>query len=456
MTTSHFDIIVLGGGPAGCAVARGLSELGFSVAIISQSRAASVWEGLSRRTLELLRDLGFAQTLAGLGPEVRREANWNGLTSSLNTEWVVERKRFDAALRNEANALGVAVINGLVRHTGWNGASWTVVAQSREVKIQEFYCKFIIDARGRRAPTAQKGSTRGPATTALRAYWQHTGTVGAMTGVASFPDGWAWYAAGHGGRATLQLIVSGEQGSVPGSRVLGSHYDRVVRNLPEAGRWLAGATRYGTVSAHSAGARLVASVIDERQARVGDAAMTIDPLSGHGIYEALTAVRVLAPVVNTMLRKPARLRQAIMFYRQRMQGRFMQVCRTGRESYAQEQRWPGSGFWEARHQWPESLSQDETQSAAAPLIARRSVIEDGFVTEREVIVTGSEPRGAWVVEDVPLVRLYRLLQAQVPLPECANRLGVSMEQARLARKWLVRNGLLGALDLSLPALGPPV
>ncbi len=443
MTTSHFDIIVLGGGPAGCAVARGLSELGFSVAIISQSRAASVWEGLSRRTLELLRDLGFAQTLAGLGPEVSREANWNGLTSSLNTEWVVERKRFDAALRNEANALGVAVINGLVRHTGWNGASWTVAAQSREVKKQEFYCKFIIDARGRRAPTAQKGSVRGPATTALRAYWQHTGTVGAMTGVASFSDGWAWYAAGHGGRATLQLIVSGEQGSVPGSRVLGSHYDRVVRNLPEAGRWLAGATRYGTVSAHSAGARLVASVIDERQARVGDAAMTIDPLSGHGIYEALTAVSVLTPVINTMLRKPARLSQAIMFYRERMQGRFMQVCRTGRDFYAQEQRWPGSGFWEARHQWPDSLSLDNTHSMAAPVIAKRAVIEDGFIAEREVFVTGSEPRGAWVVEDVPLVQLYRLLQAQVPLLDCANRLSVSIEQARLARKWLVRNSLLG-------------
>ena len=65
MNTSHFDIVVLGGGPAGCAAARGLSELGFSVAIISQTRAASMWEGLSRRTLEQLEGIGFKQTIDG-------------------------------------------------------------------------------------------------------------------------------------------------------------------------------------------------------------------------------------------------------------------------------------------------------------------------------------------------------------------------------------------------------
>ena len=444
MNTLQFDIIVLGGGPAGSAAARWLSEMGFSVAMISQSRAASVWEGLSRRTLDLLQDMGFEQSLAGLGPEVRREANWNGLTSSRNTEWVVERKHFDAALRNEANALGVAVINGLVLKTVWNGALWTVVVKSREVKKQELYCKFVIDARGRRAPIAQNSSIRGPATTALRAYWMHPSNIYAITGVASFTDGWAWYAASHSGRATLQLIVSGEKGSLPGSKALDSYYDKVVRDLPAAGQWLAGATRYGKVSAHSAGARLATCVIDERQARVGDAAMTIDPLSGHGIYEALTAVCVLVPVVNTMLRKPANLRHAIMYYRERMQGRFMQVCRTGRDFYVQEQRWPGSGFWETRRQWPDSPSQNETQSPPAPVIAKRAVIEDGFITEREVFVTGAEPRGAWVVEDVPLVQLYRLLQAQVPLHDCANRLSVSLDQARLARKWLASNSLLGS------------
>lgn len=444
MSTSRFDIVVLGGGPAGCAAARHLSVLGFSVAIISQARAASMWEGLSRRTLEQLDELGFKQTLENIGPAVRRQANWNGLSSSENTEWVVERRHFDAILRHETDTLGVAVIPGLVRKTAWNGDSWSVLVHSREAKRCEFFCKFIIEARGRRAPAVQQGMTQGPATTALRSYWLHHGNECAMTGAASFADGWAWYAAGNDRRATLQLMVSGEKGGIPGSQALGSHYDRVVRSIPEVRRWLAGAARYGKVSARAAGTRLASCIIDERQARVGDAAMAIDPLSGHGIYEALITARALAPVVNTILREPARLQQAVNFYQDRMQHRFRQVCRAGRDFYAAEQRWPNSRFWEMRQQWPDSQSENESQSPAGPVITKRAVIEDGFITEREVFVTGNEPRGAWVVEDVPLVQLYRLLQAQVSLHDCARRLRVSPEQARLARNWLVRNRVLGS------------
>ena len=225
MNASRFDIVVLDGGPAGCAAARNLSELGFSVAIISQTRAASMWEGLSRRTLEQLEGMRFKQTIDNLGSAVRRQANWNGLSSSQNTEWVVERRRFDAVLRQETNSMGVAVIPGLVRKTIWNGDSWSVLVCSREVKKYEFYCKYIIEARGRRAPTVQKGITQGSVTTALRSFWLHHGNVCAMTGVTSFADGWVWYAAGSSGRATLQLIVSGEKGGIPGAQVLGSHYD---------------------------------------------------------------------------------------------------------------------------------------------------------------------------------------------------------------------------------------
>ena len=438
MNTSHFDIVVLGGRTSGLCCCPGLVGTGvFGGNYFTNEGGVHVGGSFTSYTGTIVK-----QTIDNLGSVVRRQANWNGLSSTQNTEWVVERRRFDAVLRQETNTMGVAVIPGLVRKTMWNGDSWSVLVCSQEVKKYEFYCKFIIEARGRRAPTAPKGLTQGPVTTALRSYWLHHGNVCAMTGVTSFADGWAWYAAGNSGRATLQLIVSGEKGGIPGSQVLGSHYDKVVRAIPEARQWLAGATRYGKVSARSASARLASSIIDERQARVGDAAMAIDPLSGHGIYEALTSARALAPVVNTILCKPARIKQAVNFYHDRMQDRFKQICRVGRDFYAEEQRWSNSRFWEARRQWPAVQSAHETRSGAAAFITRRTVIEGDFITEREVFVTAGEPRGVWVVADVLVVQLYSLLQNRMSLDVCASHLGTTLEQARLAKNWLVRNSLL--------------
>ena len=88
MVAPETDILVAGGGPAGCLAALGLTRLGHRVQLITSPRRPSI-EGLSERVLRALEANECRAALASVGPMVRREAGWNGEISAANAEWVV-------------------------------------------------------------------------------------------------------------------------------------------------------------------------------------------------------------------------------------------------------------------------------------------------------------------------------------------------------------------------------
>jgi 2-polyprenyl-6-methoxyphenol hydroxylase-like FAD-dependent oxidoreductase len=94
-------ILVAGGGPAGCIAAIALVGLGHRVRLIARPRRPAI-EGLSERVLRALEASGCRRALDAVGPAVRREASWNGVTTAANQEWVVARERLDAALLQDA------------------------------------------------------------------------------------------------------------------------------------------------------------------------------------------------------------------------------------------------------------------------------------------------------------------------------------------------------------------
>ena len=71
MTNTHYDILVLGTGPAGAAAARGLASLGYHVLCLGQVRSPETVEGISERVVNALEHQNFTQALRVLSEPTR-------------------------------------------------------------------------------------------------------------------------------------------------------------------------------------------------------------------------------------------------------------------------------------------------------------------------------------------------------------------------------------------------
>ncbi len=403
------DILILGAGPAGCVAARGLRRSGYEVALIGAPRTYPAIEGLTERAVECLAGAGCRQALRRMGPEVRRIATWNGVTSDANREYLVDRRVFDEGLRLDAAEAGAMVIYGRVRRIEQTADGWRVTARGDGEVPVRFDGSFLVEARGRAAPAGSRGNLRGPATTALARRWCVPPDSEARTAVASFADGWSWFVAPGNGSALLQVFVSSRSGELPPRRELEPLYDDLARRIPEASQWLSGAVPNGAVRARNAGPLLAGTLLGPRYARVGDAAFAVDPLSGNGMFQAVALALGLPAVVNTLIKRPRDRATAEAFYRERIEGTFFRMARVGRDFYQCEERWSELDFWRARRAWPDERPSHVPPGGGPTFVAERPVSENGFIVLRPVIVTPDYPRGIWRVRDVPLLPLLRFV-----------------------------------------------
>ncbi len=443
------DIVVLGGGLSGAAVAVGLARAGRRLVVIDAPRRAAVIEGVSARAEAGMRHAGLNRARMTIGSWVERTSHWNGECRAANGERLVDRGRLDAALREDIAAAGASVVSGRVGRVREVGGRWRVTSGDGET----IDAGLLVEARGRRAPA--RGGRRGPATTALTRRWRFRNGAPGRTEVAAFADGWAWFAAPGDDVADLQIVVAGDR--LPARDGLAEFYARQVTAVAEAAGWCAGGASIGAVIARNAGAARAETPVAARAVRVGDAAIAVDPLSGHGQFEAIgTALNAVA-VVNTLCDRPDDHALAARFYEERIDHAFLTRARSGRDFYRLERRWPERPFWRARAAWPDALPSHPAPRAGAPEIAVRPVIVDGYVAEREVVITADHPRGVWRIDGVALAPLMRFLDggwrpgAELAA-DAARRFDCTPQQIGTALSWLDTRGLLAARRRNMPRL----
>lgn len=427
------DVVVVGGGPAGAVAAAGLARIGLRVVVVTLPRRPTI-EGLSGRVREGLENAGCARALAAIGPAVRREVRWGDIAGAPNREWVMERERFDRALLADAASAGVDVVDGRASTLRRFGDGWDIRLRGDG----SLTGRFLIEARGRQAPGVTE---RGPATTALVRRFARLPAV-PRSAVATFPAGWAWFVGTGDGRGTVQLFVNGA-GLPPRERIDG-FFDALLETIDEAGRWLGGGSAAGSVVARHAGIARARRVTGPGHLRIGDAALALDPLSGHGVFEALASAIAAVPAVRTILERPDQAALAQRFLEERVDHAFLRFARIARDFYRLEPRFADKPFWNARQAWPDGFPAHAPPSAAPPEIAARPVVVDGRIELREVVVTADQPRGVYQVEGVPLVPLLRELRPDLEGPsEAVTRRPIRSPAAlATAEAWLRFRGML--------------
>lgn len=446
---ANTDAVILGAGPAGVALARLLAARGWSVAVIA-ARRVDAWEGLSPRVIVGLQRAGCAAAVGAAGDAAPRRAGWNGRTSTLNHEHLVDRARFDAALREDARAAGVRVIEATVGalRRGDRG-DWTAFdAHGAPLAT----AGFLVEARGRRAPATGLTEACGPRTVAVARVFRGP-PVPAASAAASFADGWAWMAAAPDGRRLAQIVV--DAASVPARNNLSAFHATQLVRVPEAVDWLADATAEGEASARDATAVLRGGLVGADWLRVGDAAFTSDPLSGHGVHSAIGSAFAAVAALTSLRDDPDALPLVRRFVEERSAELFDHAAAVGRAFYRMEERWPDRPFWAARSAWP-----DDDTDALQPAThgaRRQPVIVDGRVVEREVLVTPRLPRGVLTIEGVELAPLLRLAAehklasdpsnqdwgaTDFATSDFARRVGHPPAPVGVALLWLRQNGFL--------------
>ena len=407
MTNTRFDIVVLGTGPAGSAAARGLASLGYAVLCLGQVRSPETVEGISERVVKALQHQGFTRALCVLSEPIPRHVLWNGAASAANTEYLVDRQQFDAALIEDLQQHGVTVAQDWVSSATDVGDAWQVTTQSGK----RFSGRFLIEARGRRANSDAPCLRRGPETVAMGMKWTIPPTEIRTAGVMAFshPTGWGWVVQDGRGMAFIQLSMAAERAAVKASRDAEAFIRRVLSDLGAANP-LPGSAHPAEAAHYRGSTALLHDAIGTpKKLRIGDAAMAVDPLSGNGIFQSLSSAMAAPAVINTLLQRPQDSAMALQFYQDRCEHLFERFSRMGRDFYQQIDADPVSDFYEQRRNWPDQQP-SHVQPDRVLGTAERPVINDGFIETKTVVITADQPLGVWRVNGQDAVELLQAKQ----------------------------------------------
>lgn len=424
-------ILIFGGGPAGAVSARGLAAIGYSVTLITEPRPFAALEGISERVVQGLAQAGFDRTLAQLPEPTPRRVTWNGVSSAANHERLVDRQAFDKAILADTRRAGVQVISGRVQRLQRVGSGYVV--QVAEAAGQNRYRgSFLVEARGRRAPVAGHRYQYGPATVSILQRCRGP-LASAGSAVESFTGGWAWMAMNGAGERYLQLTLDVAHAGLPEKAGLTDFMLAHVRRLTQATRFLKAAEPVGKAYARASTPGHCIDPVGDDWIRVGDAAVMGDPLSGSGLFQALSSALQAPAVVHTLLRRPQDGELAKSFHRQRLADLSVRSARIGRDFYIMEQQWPGEPFWARRRAWPDGEPVHRRFGWQDMRIRQLPVLRDGFIVAREGVVTPDHPAGIWHLGGIPLAPVVRALQ-QGAWPEAG--LALSPDQRQLIDRFI--------------------
>jgi flavin-dependent dehydrogenase len=365
---SHFDVIVLGAGPAGSVLAQQLCRKGYRVAVVEKERwpRYAIGETLPASVNLLLSRAGVLRpgavvpgscttgNLAAWGSSrVRFQSHSDhGLVPGFQ----VSRSAFDDQLLMAARKAGAALFEECspaeLQH---DNPGWTVVLRRKSVAGLKLTARFLCDATGRSRLVArhlQLAQTIHGRLLGLVGYWSVVDVQepadGFNTLVESLPSGWV-YTAQLNSRQRVAGFMS-DRALLPSNlRREAEHvYHRALSRTRHVKRRLGGCTWNGEIHIFPAYPSLVDPCSGRDWILVGDAASTLDPLCSQGVQKAIASALTGSIAVHTLLSYPERHEAVRDFCRERERTGFQAHLSALGGYYSRERRYGQEAFWKQR------------------------------------------------------------------------------------------------------------
>jgi flavin-dependent dehydrogenase len=358
----RLDVVVVGGGPAGTAVAIELARAGRSVALFEQShydqlRIGETLPPLARIPLlrlgvwdRFLRDVHTPSygTVSVWGQERPYENEF--IFNPYGHGWHIDRRRFDAMLARASEEAGARVLRStrvtaaIPEPRGWH------LEFVEKGKRRCVTAKFLVDATGRASTFARRqGATRvsrDRLVSRVGFFSAREGGSGTDTRtlVEATEDGW-WYSAWLPGSILVVAFMT-DADLVSHTRVHAiEQWWRRVEQVPHTYARMPKCVLDRNLRIFAAQTYRMDRITGQAWLAVGDAAAALDPLSSHGILNGLhSGLEAAAALIRRLLGD----RTAFEEYALWNERNFEEHLKVRAVYYEREQRWPSSAFWRRR------------------------------------------------------------------------------------------------------------
>jgi len=360
---AEYDVVVIGGGCAGCATALALARQGAARVLIVEAgnyAAVRIGETIPPDTRRVLHDLGVLLDFIAEAhePSLGSCSSWGSdelgyndfLFNPLGHGWHLERARFDAFLARKAAESGAELRTGTrIAQVEGQGGGFRLRLTDDDGRNAIAETRFVVDATGMRSSFARRLGAKRLFVDQLLCVMGYFELPDAgfsrLTILEAVPYGW-WYAAKLPNRRVAVAVASDaaivKQAALHRRDGWLSHLAQ-TQHVSVA---LAGALPIGgsLLTCAAPSFRLDAAA-GENWIAVGDAACAFDPISSQGIYKALNDGTEAARAIADCL---AGKRETLDAYRAAVTERFEAYLENRNYFYRLEGRWPASAFWSRR------------------------------------------------------------------------------------------------------------
>ncbi len=315
-----FDVVVIGGGPAGSIAAYTAADLGLSVLLVERDNAIGnpvrCAEGVDEKGLSEF----FEPDPSWIATEITRYSLIapDGTDVEIDVEekgFILERIIFDRMIAEKAAANGAAIMTGVeaVGMSDYNNGGRTVSFRSDE-KTWSVTAGIVIAADGVESRAARWAGLKTSASVHDMETCAQVNLAGIDVDPHAFkmyfsgefaPGGYAWLFPKGSDTANVGLGISGDNAKEkPPKKFLDDFLERYFPGAAIVGRTFGGVPCSGGIKKLIADGVIVA----------GDAAHMANPITGGGIINAMIAGRFAAETAFEALKKGNTAQSALQNY----------------------------------------------------------------------------------------------------------------------------------------------
>ncbi len=417
--TVHYQVIIVGGRPAGATLAARLGQAGLRVLLLERATLPSLpavsSPAIYGSSMRLLDEIGAEEADYAQGtPRLRR---WvyefrddfrvvNQVPEVLGRDYgyAIDRARFDDALwRLAARSPSVTARQAFgVTDLLWDGERVAgVVGKTRGGDEEHFTGDVVVGADGRFSLVAAKvkaasHDVRADLPTSLYyAYWRGVEAYdGSGPCVHIFGPGYGLgFLLMDSADGTCAVVTEGQSALLDPDQHGGAEamYLGLLQQYPQLWRRFKHAERVTTVRGIKKVGNLYRQAGGPGWALVGDAYHQVDPIDGQGVFDALFTARALAKAVLAYTRGQQTWPQALAAYDAEVRAETFPMYRetlnrVQRELYTRHPEW-------AFKTWVRWLTQDPAYKRRLALLITRGIPAEGWLPAS--VFLGALARGAW-------------------------------------------------------------